>query len=84
MTQMLNDLVIVLQALGLIALYWGSPVAALALLAWARKRAKVRYHVGNPHSPIPAQTFRTKGRAVRASLAAYRQTGRAHRVVITR
>jgi hypothetical protein len=80
MTQML----IVLEALALIALYWGGPIAALALAAWAWKRSQRRYHVGNPHSVLPAQTFRTRGAAVRASMEAYRQTGRAHRIVSTR
>jgi hypothetical protein len=84
MTQTLNDLLTILQALGLIALYWGSAPAAIAVAVGIRKRARVRYHVGNPHSPLPAQTFRTKGQAVRASVEAYRETGRCHRVTMTR
>jgi hypothetical protein len=83
MTQMQN-LLTVLQALGLIALYWGSLPAAVGIAYWLRKRSQVRYHVGNPHSPLPAQTFRTKGRAVKASVEAYRATGRCHRVTTTR
>lgn len=83
MTQMQN-LLLVLQAVGLIILTWGSPVLALVLLAWARKRSKVRYHVGNPHAPVPAQTFRSRRAAVRASLVLYRAHGRAFRITTTR
>lgn len=84
MTQLLNDLATVLQALGLIALYWGSLPAAVALAYWVRKRSQVRYHVGNPHSRRPATTHRTKAQALRASVDAYRETGRCHRITTTR
>jgi hypothetical protein len=84
MTQTLNDLGTILQALGLIALYWGSAPAALAIAYWLRKRAQVRYHVGNPHSRRPVTTHRTRSAAVRASVDAYRETGRCHRITSTR
>lgn len=74
----------VLEALALIALYWGGPVLAVVLLAVARKRAQRRYHVGNPHSRVPVQTYRTRAQAVRASMDLYRQTGRAFRITQTR
>lgn len=80
MTQILT----IIEALALIALYWGGPVAAVALVAWAWKRSQRRYHVGNPHSGLRARTFRTRQAAVRASMDAYRQTGRAHRITSTR
>jgi len=84
MTQLLNDLATVLQALALIALYWGSAPAALALAYWVRKRSQVRYHVGNVHSRVPVQTFRSRRAAVRASLDLYRAHGRAFRITSTR
>lgn len=80
MTQILD----IIAALALIALYWGTPIAALALAAWGYKRSQRRYHVGNPHSRMPVQTFRTRQAAVRASMEAYRQTGRAFRITSTR
>jgi hypothetical protein len=83
MTQ-IADLATILQAFALIALYWGGPVLAVALAAWAWKRSQKRYHVGNPHAGTRARTFRTKGAAVKASMKAYRETGRAHRITITR
>lgn len=73
-----------LLALALIALYWGSPLAALGLVAWGYKRSQRRYHVGNPASRMPVQTFRTRSSAVRASMDLYRQTGRCFRITSTR
>jgi hypothetical protein len=83
MTQTQN-LLTVLEALAIIGLTYGTPVLALALAAWGYKRSQRRYHVGNPHAGTRAQTFRTRGAAVRASMDAYRATGRAHRIVTTR
>jgi len=79
----MTQLITAIEAILLIALYWGGPVAALAIAAALYKRSKRRYHVGNPHSPLPARTFRTKGQAVKASVDAYRATGRAHRITTT-
>lgn len=80
MTQILT----IIEALALIALYWGGPVAAIALLVWARKRSQVRYHVGNVHSGLPVQSFRSRRAAVRASMERYRETGRCFRITSTR
>lgn len=84
MTQMLNNVTLVIQTIALITLYWGGPAAAVGLAFWLRKLSKRRYHVGNVHSRVPVQTFRTRRAAVRASLALYREHHRAFRITSTR
>jgi hypothetical protein len=81
MTQTVID---TLSALGLIALYFGGPVAALALVFYGRQRAQRRYHVGHPHSRVPVRTYRTRAAAVRGSVEFHRETGRCGRITVTR
>lgn len=82
MTQIENILT-VLQGIALVALYWGGPLAALALTFWLRKRSQVRYHVGNPRAGVAVQTFRTKAAARKASVALYKAHGRCFRITRT-
>jgi hypothetical protein len=83
MTQ-IEHFLTVLQALGLIALYWGAAPAVLGILYWARKRSQVRYHVGNPKVGVAVETFRTKQAAREASMRLYREHGRCFRITRTR
>lgn len=84
MTQTVLDFLTIFQSFALIALYFGTAPAAIALAAWFYKRSQRRYHVGNPHSRRPVTSHRTRSAAVRASVDAYRETGRCHRITSTR
>jgi hypothetical protein len=79
MTQILE----VLEALALIALYWGLPTVAVALAVLAWRRSKIRYHVGTTSplaSGVRTQTYRTKAAARKASMELYRQHGVCFRI----
>lgn len=75
----------ILEALALIALTWGGPVAAVALAVLAWERRNVRYHVGSTRARgIRTETYRTKSAARRASIELYRRHGVCFRISKTR
>lgn len=83
-TSCMTQIITILEALALIALYWGGPVAVVALVGWALSRRNVRYHVGNPRAAVPVETFRTKSAARAASMRLYRAHGRCFRITRSR
>jgi len=80
----LDNILIVLQGLGVIALTYGLPALGVlgAMAAW--RRSKVRYHVGHPRVNEPVRTFRTKAAARKARMEGYQKHRKAFQITTTR
>lgn len=80
----MTQILIILEALAIMAITWGGPIVAVAVAFLLVRRSRTRYHVGNPKVGVPVETFRTKQAAREASMRLYKAHGRCFRITTTR